>query len=222
MYKIFIVEDSRSIADSLEKYLSGWGYEVACCEDFDSVLTHFTAFSPQLVLLDISLPGKSGFYWCGEIRKLSKVPILFLSSAADNMNIVTAMNLGGDDFIGKPFDPAVLVSKMQALLRRTYEFGQSSELMEHNAVIFNTLSGCVHHGSQRAELTQNEQRILRVLMEQRGRIVSRTHIMQQLWENDSYVDDNTLTVNMTRLRKKLEEVGAHDFIQTKKGQGYMV
>lgn len=222
MYKILIVEDDLAIATAMQNWLSDWGYEVARVENFEQVMTSFLAFAPQLVLLDISLPGKSGFFWCGEMRKLSKVPIIFISSASDSMNIVTAMNIGADDFIAKPFDLHVLVSKVQALLRRAYEFEQTAELIEHNGLILNIANATVHYHGSSLELTRNEYRILHTLMEWRGRIVSREQIMQALWEDDSYVDDNTLTVNITRLRKKLETIGVADYIQTKKGEGYMV
>lgn len=222
MYRILIIEDDRSIASSIRDFMSGWGYEAECLSDFNDVIPQFSAFSPQLVLLDIGLPGKSGFYWCAEIRKISKVPIMFISSAGDDMNIVVAMNTGADDFIIKPFDLNVLVSKAQALLRRTYEFEHSSELIEHGGVVLNTGNANVYYEGNSVELTRNEYRILHTLMERRGRIVSRDNIMRALWEDDSYIDDNTLTVNIARLRKKLEEAGVSGFIQTKKGEGYMV
>lgn len=222
MYKILIIEDDRSISSSIHDFLSSWGYEAKSLVTFNDVMAEFTAFAPQLVLLDITLPGKSGFFWCSEIRKVSNVPIIFISSAGDNMNIVLAMNTGADDFITKPFDLNVLVSKIQALLRRTYEFEHTGELIEHSGVILNTANSTVYYEGRHVELTRNEYRILHTLMERRGRIVSRDSIIETLWENDSYVDDNTLTVNMTRLRKKLEEAGVSDFIITKKGEGYMV
>lgn len=220
MYRIFIVEDDGTIADIMKTQLEAWGYTVACVETFDDVMEQFTGFGPQLVLLDISLPHRNGFHWCREIRKVSKVPVMFISSASDAMNMVTAINMGADDFIAKPFDLPVLMAKVQALLRRAYEFDDPAELMEHKGVIFSVGEGAIYHDGKRVELTRNEHRILHTLMQSRGKTVSREEIMQRLWEHDSYVDDNTLTVNVTRLRKRLEEIGVHDFIHTRKGEGY--
>lgn len=222
MYKILLVEDDATIAGVIKEQLEQWGYQAFCVTAFDRVLEDFAEQQPQLVLLDLSLPHRSGYYWCQEIRKLSKLPILFLSSAGDNMNMVMAMNLGADDYVAKPFDLQVLVAKIQALLRRTYEFHEVSELLEHRGVILNAADGSVHHGGNTVELTRNEHRILHTLMQQRGRTVSRDELMRRLWESDSYVDDNTLTVNINRLRKKLEEAGITQFIHTKKGEGYRV
>ena len=185
-------------------------------------MAEFRAFAPQLVILDISLPFFNGFHWCAEIRKISRVPILFLSSAADNMNIVLAVNMGADDFIAKPFDLAVLTVKVQAMLRRSYEFAGGAELLEHSGAILNISDGTLTVGEQKIDLTKNEYRILHILMENKGKIISRDAIMEQLWQSDSYIDDNTLTVNMTRLRRKLEDGGLKDFISTKKGVGYMI
>ena len=221
-YKILIVEDDETITSSVEKQLTGWGYETKCVQDFSKVLDIFLAFSPELVLLDISLPFFDGFYWCREIRNLSKVPILFLSSAADNMNIVMAMNLGADDFVAKPFDLNVLTAKVQALLRRTYEFAGATNLLEHNGAILDKENGILTYQGEKIELTKNEWRILQVLMEHKEKVVSRDTLMMRLWESDSFIDDNTLTVNVTRLRRKLEEIGLSDYIQTKKGVGYLL
>ncbi len=222
MYKILIVEDDRTIAASVGEYLKQWGFEAECVEDFQYVKEAFLKYEPQLVLLDISLPFYNGFHWCGELRKISKVPIIFLSSANDNMNIVMAMNLGGDDFIGKPFDLTVLVAKVQALLRRSYSYLGKLEVLEHKGAILNLKDACLTYGERKAELTRNDFRILQLLMENKGKVVSREQIMKRLWESDSFIDDNTLTVNMTRLRRKLEEIGLDEFIATRKGIGYMV
>lgn len=222
MYKIFLVEDDNTIAGILQSQLSHWGYEVQCASDFRDVLNQMIRFAPQLVLLDISLPHRNGFHWCREIRMHSQVPILFLSSAGDSMNMIVAMNLGADDFIAKPFDLPVLVAKVQALLRRAYEFEEPVELIEHRGVVFHPGDGTVHFDGQRVELTRNEHRILHTLMLARGQTVSREELMQRLWESDSYVDDNTLTVNMTRLRKKLEGISVRNFIVTRKSEGYRV
>jgi DNA-binding response OmpR family regulator len=222
MYKIFIVEDDRVIAQTVKNRLDAWGWEAKCAEDLRDVLSEFAAFDPQLVLMDILLPFYNGYHWCSEIRKISKVPVIFLSSASNNMNIVMAMNMGGDDFIAKPFDLDVLTAKVQALLRRTYEFTGGTGLVEHCGAILNTADATLSYHGERLELTKNDNRILQVLLENKGRVVSRDTLMERLWETDSYVDENTLSVNVARLRKKLDAIGLVDFIATKKGVGYMV
>ena len=206
----------------MKKHLESWGYEVTCACDFEHVLQEFIHIEPQLVLLYLKLPFFNGFHWCDEIRKMSRVPILFLSSAADNMNMVMAMSLGADDFIAKPFDLDVLTAKVQAVIRRSYSFASSVNLMEHGGAVLNLGNGTLSVGGETLELTRNELKILQILFENNGRVVSREAIMTRLWESDSFVDDNTLTVNITRLRKKLESVGLTDFIVTKKGLGYIV
>lgn len=222
MYKILIIEDDPVISQEVARHISAWGWEVRQIANFQHVLAEFAAFDPHLVLLDISLPFFNGYHWCSEIRKISKVPILFLSSASDNMNIVMAMNMGGDDFIAKPFDLNVLTSKIQAVLRRAYDFGGRSELLEHQNAILNLNDATLTFRGQKIDLTKNEFRILQILMEHKGTIIRRDTLMTRLWETDSYVDENTLTVNVTRLRKKLQQAGLDDFITTKKGIGYLI
>ncbi|MCI9314431.1 MAG: response regulator transcription factor [Lachnospiraceae bacterium] len=222
MYRILIVEDDSTISEQIGKFLGKWGHETACVTDFENILPQFVAFDPHLVLLDIGLPFYNGYYWCGEIRKISQVPVVFISSAADNMNIVMAMNMGGDDFITKPFDLDVLSAKVQAILRRTYSFQKQSSVMEHGKVILNLADMSLLYQGARIELSKNEFRILQLLYEYDGNTVSRENIMKRLWDNECFVDDNTLTVNMNRLRKKLEDAGIHDFILTKKGVGYQL
>jgi len=222
MYKIMIIEDDTTIANALREYLSKWEFDTVIADDFAHITDQFLNDEPQLILLDISLPYYNGFYWCSEIRKLSKVPIIFISSAGDNMNIVMAMSMGGDDFIAKPFDLSVILAKIQALLRRTYSFQGQLPLLEHRGAVLNLGDATLRYSDQKLELTKNEFKILQLLLENKGRTVSRDAIMQRLWENDSFVDDNTLTVNMTRLRKKLESIGLSDYITTKKGLGYLV
>ena len=222
MYKILIVEDDETIASTVEKRITAWGYEARRVQDFRNVISEFAAFDPQLVLLDVMLPFYNGYHWCNEIRKISKVPVIFLSSAADNMNIVMAMNMGGDDFVSKPFDLDVLIAKIQAVLRRTYDFNGQTGLLEHRGAILSMSDAVLTYQGERVNLTKNEYRILLTLMENKGVIVSRDVLMTKLWETDSFVDENTLTVNVTRLRKKLAEAGLEDFIMTKKGVGYMV
>lgn len=222
MYKILIVEDDLIIAKTVKNHIRSWGFEAECVTDFKDVLATFVSYSPQLVLLDITLPFFNGYHWCSEIRKVSKVPIIFISSASDSMNIVMAMNMGGDDFIAKPFDLNVLTAKVQALLRRTYDFTGQTNLLEHKGSILNISDATLNYHDRKIELSKNENKILQILLENKGKAVSRDTIMTRLWETDSYIDDNTLTVNITRLRKKLQEAGLSDFITTKKGIGYMV
>ena len=222
MYRVLIVEDDEVIASQVKKHLESWGMEVSVARDFRNVTGEFLSCRPQLVLLDIGLPFYNGYHWCQELRKLSKVPILFLSSAADNMNIVMAMNMGGDDFVAKPFRLEVLTAKVQAILRRTYDFGPQTELLEHGGAVLDLDAAALTVGGERVDLTKNEYRILKTLMENKGRVVSRELLMDRLWETDCYVDDNTLTVNVTRLRRKLAGAGLPDFIVTKKGIGYLV
>ena len=222
MYRILIAEDDETIVQIVKSYLESWGYEVCQIDDFSHVLQEFVQKDPQLVLLDLKLPFFNGFHWCEEIRKISQVPILFLSSAADNMNMVMAMSRGADDFIAKPFDLDVLAAKVQAVLRRTYSFGQNSSLLEHGGVVLNPGNGTITADGESQDLTKNELKIMQILFEHQGHVVSREAIMTKLWESDSFVDDNTLTVNMTRIRKKLENLGVKEFIVTKKGLGYMI
>ncbi|MEG0942084.1 MAG: response regulator transcription factor [Angelakisella sp.] len=222
MFKVLIVEDDEVIARAVESHTRKWGYESLCVTDFKDVLGEFAHFNPHLVLLDISLPFFNGYHWCTELRRMSKVPIIFISSTSDKMNIVLAMNMGADDFIAKPFDLDVLVSKMQALLRRSYDFAGQSNILEHGGVLFGRDTLTVTYNGTELELTKNEGKILSLLMEQTGRTVSRETIMKRLWESDDYIDDNTLTVNVNRLRKRLAELGIGDFISTRKGIGYII
>ena len=222
MYRILIVEDDRGIADAIAKQAQMWDLEVKCVENFRNVLQEFVQFSPHIVLLDIILPFFNGYHWCSEIRKVSKVPIIFISSASDNMNIVMAINMGGDDFIMKPFDMNVCMAKIQALIRRTYDFASSAPLIEHRSAILNTGDNTLTYNGVNIELTKNEYMILLTLMENKGKVVSRESLMERLWKSDSFVDENTLTVNIARLRRKLEAAGLPDFIRTRKGAGYLV
>lgn len=222
MYRLLIIEDDKGIADAITAQFEMWGLQVHAVENFRNVMTEFTEYDPHIILLDISLPFFNGYHWCSEIRKVSQVPIIFISSASDNMNIVMAMNLGGDDFIVKPFDLSVLVAKLQAHLRRSYDFGLAAPVLEYRGAELNTGSNCLSYQGCRIELTKNEYRILLTLMESKGKVVSREKLMERLWESDSFVDENTLTVNVNRLRKKLDSAGLHDFITTKFGVGYLI
>lgn len=220
--KIFIVEDDETIAGAVARHIESWGWEARVVSDLKNVLGEFADYDPQLVLMDVGLPFFNGYHWCARIRSVSKVPIIFISSASDNMNIVMAVNMGADDFIAKPFDLQVLTAKVQALLRRSYDFSASARLLRHGDVILNLDEGSLSYKKQKTELTKNELRIMQVLMENQGKTVSREVLMQRLWETDSFVDENTLSVNVARLRKKLEAAGLSGFILTRKGLGYMV
>lgn len=215
-----MVEDDEIIARSIREHLQAWNYDVCCVENFSNVVAEFVRFDPQLVLMDITLPFFNGYHWCSEIRKISKVPVIFLSSAADNMNIVMAVNMGADDFIPKPFDLEVLTVKIQAMLRRSYDFAGTGSMLEHKGAILNLNETTLTYQEQKIELTKNEFRILEILMENKEKVVSRETLMTKLWESDNYVDENTLSVNVNRLRKKLEALGLEEFILTKKGIGY--
>lgn len=220
MHKTLLVEDDEVIRQQVKKMLEQWGYEVVLVEDFMEVLSIFVKEEPHLVLMDIGLPLFNGYHWCQEIRKVSKVPIMFLSSRDQAMDIVMAINMGGDDFVTKPFDQNVLLAKIQGLLRRSYEFGKDQSLLEYRSVILNLKAMDLVYQGEVVSLTKNEFQILQVLFERAGNIVSREDLMKELWNSDFFIDDNTLSVNVARLRKKLEAVSLKDFIETKKGVGY--
>lgn len=222
MYKLLIIEDDTGIADAIKTQAEMWNLEVSIVENFRNVLQEFVQFQPHIVLLDIGLPFFDGYHWCGEIRKISNVPIIFISSASDNMNIVMAVNMGADDFIAKPFDQSVLMAKVQAILRRTYDFSSNVPVLEHRGAFLNTGDNTLTYNNKKIELTKNEYRIILCLMENKGKVVSREKFMEKLWETDSFVDENTLTVNINRLRKKLDAAGLENFIKTKFGVGYII
>ncbi len=222
MYRLLIVEDDKGITDAIKVQAQMWNLEVHCAQNFRNIMSEFAEFSPHIVLLDISLPFFNGYHWCSEIRRVSKVPVIFISSAADNMNIVMAVNMGADDFIAKPFDQNVLIAKIQAMLRRTYDFASAVPILEHRGALLNTGDNTLTFQEKTIPLTKNEYRILLALMENKGKVVSREKLMERLWETDSFVDENTLTVNVNRLRKKLDAAGLEDFITTKFGVGYLI
>lgn len=222
MFRILLVEDDDIISGQIKKHLEKWGYQVEIVTDFANVLQHFGRFEPQLVLMDIGLPFYNGYYWCAEIRKVSQVPVIFISSASDNMNVVMAVNMGGDDFIVKPFDLEVLSAKILAILRRTYSFQNQCAMIEHNHVVLNLGDMTLLYEGRKLELTKNEFRIMQILFENAGNVVTRESIMKRLWDNEYFVDENTLTVNMNRLRRRLEEAGLNDMILTRKGVGYQL
>lgn len=220
MYRIYMIEDDQGILEAVKSKGKKWELQIAGVGNFRKILSEFSELQPHLVIMDIGLPAFDGYYWCTEIRKISKVPIIFLSSASDNMNMVMAMNMGGDDFVAKPFDMDVLIAKIQALLRRTYDFAGTTPILQHRGAFLNKDNGTLTYQNRTIDLTKNEHRILSLLMENKGQVVSRERLMDLLWESDCYIDDNTLTVNIGRLRKKLEANGLTDFIQTKFGEGY--
>ncbi len=222
MYRILVVEDDRTIAGIICEQLRKWGFEAAQIHDFSNVLDELASYDPQLVLLDIGLPFHNGYYWCEQLRLVSKVPVIFLSSASDDVNIVMAIEMGADDFIAKPFEMTVLVAKIKALLRRTYDFSENAKLLSCGGAMLNLSEGSLAYHGETLSLTKNELGILELLFEHSGSVVSRSEIMKALWESDAFVDENTLTVNIARLRKKLEGIGLTDFIRTKKGLGYSI
>ena len=222
MYRILVIEDDMTMAKAIKKQLESWGNDVRLTEDFRNILSVFTEYDPHMVLMDIMLPFFNGYHWCSKIRKISNVPVVFISSASDNMNIVMAMNMGGDDFICKPVDPNVMMAKIQAVLRRTYDMAGKVPLLEHRGAILSLHDTSLSYEGKRLELTRNEFRILQTLLENKGKVVSRDTLMTRLWQMDCYVEENTLTVNVTRLRKKLEHIGLTGFIKTKVGSGYLI
>lgn len=222
MYKLMIVEDDKGIAEALADLARNWEFNVHTVENFRNVMSEYSDFQPHIILLDISLPFFDGYHWCSEIRKISSVPIIFISSASDNMNMIMAMNMGADDFIAKPFDQNVLIAKIHALLRRTYDFADSVPILEHKGAFLNTGNGTLMYMDKPIPLSKNEYRILLCLMESKGKVVSREKLMERLWKTDIFIDENTLTVNVNRLRKKLDAAGLSDFITTKFGVGYIV
>ena len=222
MYRIWIVEDELEISLSLKKFLESWGYQVSIAEDFQNVLETFHRLQPDLVLMDITLPYANGYLWTEKIREISKVPIIFISSARENMNIVIAISAGADDFVTKPFDLHVLLAKIQAILRRTYDFSGKTDYLEKDGLIFRIQENTIYYQGKSVELTRNEGRILQLLMRHQGKIVKRAELMDYLWQNDVFVDENALSVNVNRLRRKLASLGIEDWIHTRKGLGYQL
>lgn len=223
MFKIMIVEDDPKLREIILENIQKWGFQGMAVTDFTAVLSNFVKLEPHLLLMDINLPAFDGFYWCAQIRRISRVPIIFISSRESNMDIIMAMNMGGDDYIQKPFSLEVLMAKLNALLRRTYSYAElEASAIEHNGVILDLKDNRLQYSEQEVELTRNEYRIAYILMKKSGQVVGRDEIMRGLWEDESFVDDNTLTVNINRLRRKLQDIGLKDFIQTRKGQGYII
>ena len=222
MYNVLVCDDEKDIVSALRIYLTSEGHNVLEASNGKEAVEIVKSKEVHLVLMDITLPFFNGYYWCQEIRKISPIPVLFISSASDNMNIVMAIQMGGDDFVAKPFDLSVLTAKIQALLRRSYDYAGQVSVLEHKGALLNTAEAVLFYQNEKIELTKNEYRILQTLMENKGKIVSRERLMEKLWENDSFVDENTLSVNVNRLRKKLDQAGLSGFITTKVGMGYTI
>ena len=222
MYKIFLIEDDESLAKLIKSGLERFGYEVFVAEDFFNIIPQYKNIMPHLVLIDVNLPFFNGYHWCSQIRKFSKVPIIFISSVTERMNIIMALNMGDDDYITKPFDFDVLETKILALLRRTYDFQTENEYIEHKELILELHSMKLKYKSEIRELSKNEFRILEVLLKNKGKVVSREELMNKLWQSNVYIDDNTLTVNVSRLKSILKEIGIENFIETKRGAGYYI
>lgn len=223
MFKIMIIEDDRTISTLIAQELEKWQFTPVQVKDFNKVFDEFVAEKPHLVLLDINLPVFDGYYWMQKIRDVSKVPVIFISSRNTNMDMVMAMNMGGDDFVNKPFAMEVLIAKISALLRRTYNYAdQNSEALAHNGLVLDLQTGMAQVDDTQINLSKNEYKLLQILMRQHGQIVSRTRLLKDLWTDERFVDDNTLTVNINRLRKKIADAGLPDYIETKIGQGYII
>ncbi|WP_333860565.1 response regulator transcription factor [Clostridium sp.] len=223
MYKIMVIEDDKSLLDNITEMLVKWGFHAHGVINYSNILTEFIKNKPHLVLMDINLPYFDGFHWCNKIREISKCPIIFLSSRDSNMDIIMAVNMGADDYITKPFSMDVLIAKISALIRRSYSYGEEDyELLEHNGVILNLTYKMLSYGEREIELTKNEFKIMLLLMKNNGKTISRERIMRTLWDDDNFISDNTLTVNINRLRARLKDIGLYDFIKTKKGRGYEI
>lgn len=220
-WKIFLVEDDKVIAEEIKRHLNFWNYEIKIAEDFQNVFDDFKNFHPDLVLMDVSLPFYNGYHWCKIIRKNSKVPILFISAADENLNLIMAMDLGADDYLTKPFELELLQIKIRALLRRAYEYVETRNIF-YNDIRLDCDNMIISRENKEIELTKNEFKILEILLEKPGKVVNRDEIIDKIWQTDSYIDDNTLTVNVMRLRKKLEDINIFELIKTKKGVGYYV
>lgn len=221
-WKILIVEDDFVIANQIGKFLESWGYEVLINEDFEKVFETYNCFKPELVLMDVSLPFFNGYHWCSMIRKDSNIPIIFLSAADENLNLIMAVNMGADDYLVKPFDLEVLLAKIRAILRRSYEYQKDSDKIRFSSLVFDKDKMTLTYKDEDIGLTKNEYKILEILISNPGKVIKREEIMNKLWQSDEYVDDNTLSVNIMRLRKKLSDYGLKDFIKTKKKVGYYV
>ena len=221
---IFIIEDDQALSNEIKLALSKWGYSVGQVNDFENITNEVLDGNPKLILMDVNLPSYDGFYWCSQIRNFMKVPIIFISSRDNDMDIIMSINMGGDDYITKPFSPQVLVAKIQAILRRTYSYNNDlkSDVIKFKDITLNIVEGKLYFKGENVDLTKNELKIMNILMLNQEKIVSREEIIEELWDTDEFISENTLTVNVNRLRKKLKSIGLEDVIETKKGQGYIM
>lgn len=221
---IFIIEDDQALSNEIKLALSKWGYSVGQVNDFENITNEVLDGNPKLILMDVNLPSYDGFYWCSQIRNFMKVPIIFISSRDNDMDIIMSINMGGDDYITKPFSPQVLVAKIQAILRRTYSYNNDlkSDVIKFKDITLNIVEGKLYFKGENVDLTKNELKIINMLMLNQEKIVSREEIIEELWDTDEFISENTLTVNVNRLRKKLKSIGLEDVIETKKGQGYIM
>lgn len=221
-WKIFIVEDDIVIAKQISKFLKSWGYEALINEDFQKVFQNYLDFKPDLILMDITLPFFNGYHWCKMIRKDSNVPIIFISAADENLNLIMAVDMRADDYIVKPFELEVLFAKIRAILRRSYEYEKDNDKVRLNSIVLDKNSMELSFEDKKIELTKNEYKIMEILISNPSKVIKREEIMNKLWQSDEFIDDNTLTVNIMRLRRKLDEYGLKDLIKTKKKVGYYV
>ena len=221
---IFIIEDDQALSNEIKLALSKWGYSFGQVNDFENITNEVLDSNPKLILMDINLPSYDGFYWCSQIRNFMKVPIIFISSRDNDMDIIMSINMGGDDYITKPFSPQVLVAKIQAILRRTYSYNNDlkSDVIKFKDITLNIVESKLYFKGENVDLTKNELKIMNILMSNQEKIVSREEIIEELWDTDEFISENTLTVNVNRLRKKLNSIGLEDVIETKKGQGYII
>lgn len=221
---IFIIEDDKALSREISLILNKWGYSTLEVNNFENITDEVLHCNPKLILMDINLPCYDGFYWCSQIRNFLKVPIIFISSRDNDMDVIMSINMGGDDYITKPFSPQILVAKIQAILRRTYSYNNElkSDIIKFKDITLNFVEGKVYFKDESVDLTKNELKIMHILMENQERIVSRDEIIEDLWDTDEFISENTLTVNVNRLRKKLSSIGLENFIETKKGQGYII
>ncbi|NFO05408.1 response regulator transcription factor [Clostridium botulinum] len=222
MYKIMIVEDDVTIRDELKNLLNRYGYEVGITDDFSNVVNHIEQNNYDLILLDVNLPVFDGYHICREIRKKLDIPIIIVTSRDSEIDELMSMNLGADDFITKPYNTQILLARISSILKRTYKKNDSSEILKYKDLILDLSNGSVSYNNKYCELTKNELKILAYLIKNQNSIVSRDILMETLWSSDIFVDDNTLSVNVTRLRKKLDDIGIKDAIETRRGLGYIM
>ena len=222
MFTIMIIDDNVQLQNEIGNLLIVNGYGVLKPKDFNNIPKIVKEDNPDLILLDINLPNDDGFKICTEIRSFSKIPIIFITSRNTNIDELMAITLGGDDFITKPYNTQILLARINALIKRAYPNNSNLDVIEHNGFKLNILSSTIEYNGNSEELTKNEMKILYYLLINKGKIVSREAIMEYLWDSSMFVNDNTLTVNITRIRNKIEQIGLKDFIKTKRGQGYII